>query len=176
LRTGLGESGKCAEAAGVSAMVADPVRVVIIDPSEAVGASLGRWLRSRPMIHCEGVTRSAAALQRMVHKHHPDVVVMEVDGKESSSLDAVRRLGHGPTQPPPRVLILTDRVDAEHVDAAVGAGAWGYVSKLDDIAEVESGVLALVRGEVYLSPRVRRWLRGAIGPQVPPAAPRGPLG
>src|SRR5262249_30418913 len=86
----------------------------------------------------------------LVAQHHPDVVFMDLVMPELDGLEATAQLSV--SHPDVRILILSMNGDAESVLSAIRAGAAGYVVKGSSLAEVETALRVVARGEKYLSP------------------------
>jgi DNA-binding NarL/FixJ family response regulator len=58
--------------------------------------------------------------------------------------------------PNAKLLFLTQHESPDFVDAALRAGALGYVLKVDAGSELLEAAMAVIRGEQYISSRIRR--------------------
>lgn len=95
--------------------------------------------------------REAVSLAR---EHQPDIVVMDITMKELNGIEATARIRE--ECPAARVLILSMHSTEEFVTRAMKAGASGYLVKDSAPQELALAIAAVMRGEVYLSPRVSR--------------------
>ncbi|MDJ0521591.1 MAG: response regulator transcription factor [Planctomycetota bacterium] len=99
----------------------------------------------------------------------PDVAVIDIAMPEMSGLDALQRLAE--TAPRCRVIVLSMHEDPDVVAAAVDAGAAAFVAKSDVADGLFTAIRSVVRGESWISPR----LRPAVEAAPPAAAKRKPL-
>jgi DNA-binding NarL/FixJ family response regulator len=82
----------------------------------------------------------------------PDLVLMAVEMQRVSGVEATRAICE--TTPRCRVLILSNSSRSADTEAALGAGACGYLLKDDSPDEIVAGVRAAALGGSPLSPRV----------------------
>jgi len=90
----------------------------------------------------------------LVQQHLPNVVIMDISMPGLNGLDTTARIVRD--QPRTKVLILSMHTGEDYVLQALRAGATGYLLK--DAATVELGValIAVRRGETYLSPTISK--------------------
>lgn len=89
-----------------------------------------------------------------VHKHHPDVVVMDLRMQRVSGVEATRSVMALPD--PPGVIALTSFDSEDVILEAVHAGAHGCLAKDADPAEIITAIRSVAAGEGALSPRAAR--------------------
>ena len=103
-------------------------RIVVADTGTEFRKNLIRALSEEPDFQVVGETGDGAELMRIVQKHQPDALVMDMvltggmDGMDV--LDALSRL-----EERPRVLILSSYIKGNVVDAAAAKGADFFVIK-----------------------------------------------
>ena len=103
-------------------------RVVVADTGTEFRKNLTRALSEEPDFQVVGETGDGSELMRIVQKHRPDAVVMDMvltggmDGLDV--LDALSRLPERP-----RVLVLSSYIKGSVVDAAAAKGADFFVAK-----------------------------------------------
>jgi DNA-binding NarL/FixJ family response regulator len=107
--------------------------------------------------------REAVDLARALQ---PDLAVMDITMRGLNGIDATAQIRL--ESPATRVLILSMHSTEEFVTRAIKAGAHGYLVKDCAPEELKTAVQAVMRDEVYLSPRVSRHvvnslLQGAQG-------------
>jgi DNA-binding NarL/FixJ family response regulator len=107
--------------------------------------------------------REAVDLARALQ---PDLAVMDITMRGLNGIDATAQIRL--ESPATRVLILSMHSTEEFVTRAVKAGAHGYLVKDSAPEELKTAVQAVMRDEIYLSPRVSRHvvnslLQGAQG-------------
>jgi DNA-binding NarL/FixJ family response regulator len=95
--------------------------------------------------------REAVDLARALQ---PDLAVMDITMRGLNGIDATAQIRV--ESPATRVLILSMHSTEEFVTRAIKAGAHGYLVKDSAPEELKTAVQAVMRDEVYLSPRVSR--------------------
>jgi DNA-binding NarL/FixJ family response regulator len=133
------------------------LRVVIADDQGLVRAGFQRILNSEEDI--EVVAEAADGLQAIneVHRHDPDVVVMDIRMPHLDGLEATRRLLREERHRT-RVLILTTFDLDEYVYQALYAGASGFLLKDAPPEELVTAVRVVAAGDALLAPSVTRKL------------------
>ena len=98
---------------------------------------------------CNG--RDAVALAK---QHKPDLVVMDISMQELNGIEATTQIMA--EVPATKVLILSMHTTEDFVRRAIKAGAAGYLVKDSAPLDLKMAIAAVLRGEIYLSPRVSR--------------------
>jgi DNA-binding NarL/FixJ family response regulator len=79
----------------------------------------------------------------------PDILVLDISMPVVNGIEAACRLRGNASQI--RIIFLTVHADPEFVEAALAAGALGYVLKAFVAAELVPAVWAAVHGEIFIS-------------------------
>lgn len=95
----------------------------------------------------------AAAQTGTVNPLMPDVVLMDIDMPGVDTFSMVERLAAD--VPTVRTLMFSGHVNRAFIDRAFDCGAWGYLSKNNDVARVIEGIRQAARGEIALSKEVQ---------------------
>ncbi|MCW2498945.1 MAG: response regulator transcription factor [Frankiales bacterium] len=111
---------------------------------------------------------SAALLRR------PDVVILELEGERENKLELVR--GLRAALPETAVLVISDAPSAALLSAVMAAGAAGFLSLDEGIADVVSAVCSAAEGQVVLSGHRLASLVRQLARHAPPVQPSGPGG
>lgn len=130
------------------------IRIVLADDHALVRAGICTLCES-----LDGVTVVAEAADgnqalEMVRAHHPDLVLMDIAMKRLNGLEATVRIKR--EFPQVCVIILSMHAAEDYVQQALKAGAAGYLLKDAAVPELETAITVVMRGEVYLSPRISR--------------------
>lgn len=144
---------------GATVLVADDQPIM----AEALSQSLGRWYR------VVGVVTALDLLDAEIELRSPDVVLLDLAFGKTSALDLLPRLVH--RYPKTRFVVLTAHAEAVLADAALRAGALGFVIKHSASSELKVAIDEALAGRTYLTPMMQS--RGAGG--VSPLAERVPF-
>lgn len=144
------------------------IRVVVADDHAVVRSGLSGLIGSTADLEVVGVARDGSEAVALVRAHRPDVAVMDLqmpvlDGVEATRAVVAEQLGT-------EVLVLTSFSDHARIDAAIGAGAVGYLLKDAEPEVLLDGIRAVARGESPLDPRAARRLLARAAGAAPSAA------
>lgn len=151
-----------------------PIRVFLVDDHGVVRRGMRAYLEMLEDIDVVGeASNGEAAVEELGRLagagQPPDVVMMDLlmPGMDGITATGLIRERHPETE----VVALTSFVAQDKVQAALAAGASGYVLKDADADEVASAIRAAHRGEVHLAPAAARELTKALRLPAPdPAA------
>ncbi|HYW76356.1 MAG TPA: response regulator [Gammaproteobacteria bacterium] len=128
--------------------MSEPIRVLIADDHRLVRAGLSELLRDQPGIEVVGEAEDGEAVLELTPRLQPNVILMDVQMPRLGGIEATRRLNA--TQPEARVIAIS-ALDADPVPARImEAGAWGFLGKSAEPAEVIAAVRRVADGERYV--------------------------
>ncbi|HEY4604445.1 MAG TPA: response regulator transcription factor [Blastococcus sp.] len=136
-----------------------PVRVFLVDDHEIVRRGVAEVLEDDPGITVAGEAGSAAEALARVPAVRPDVAVIDVRLPDGDGADLCR--GLRARMPALRCLVLTSYSEQEALDAAVRAGASGFLLKQVRGPALVTAVRIIAAG-------------GTLFDEVAPAVSRGP--
>jgi DNA-binding NarL/FixJ family response regulator len=154
---------------------ADPtIRVLVVDDHEVVRRGLTGFLDGEPDLEIVGEAGGGAEALDLLARldsggQRPDVVVMDLQMAPLDGIESTRRIRarYGDVE----VVVLTSFADEQRVQAALEAGASGYLLKEANADEVAAAVRAAHRGDLQLDPAVaRRLMRSLTAAAENPAA------
>ena len=140
------------------------IRVVIADDHSIVRRGLRELLEAEGGFEIVAEAGDIAGAQRYVRGHHPDVLVLDLNMPEGSSLQAVPALRA--ECPDTQIVVLTMQNEPAYARQALSAGVLGYVLKDAADAELVEAVRRAAAGDSYLNPRLGARL--ASEPSGPP--------
>lgn len=152
----------------------EAIRVVVVDDHDLFRVGLASMLSSYPDIAVVGQASGGVMGVRLADELRPDVVLMDLRMPDLDGHEAMREiLAHRPLT---RVLAFTVLAGDADVDAAVQAGACGFLAKDAPIEEVVAAVRASARGAAWLSPRAAELVLGRLRrAEIDPSSNHGPL-
>lgn len=141
-----------------SSTVAQPVRVLLVDDDPMVCRGLELMFGSADDLVVVGSVHDGDEVIEAVHRHRPDVVLMDVRMSRQDGIVTTAALtgsagGAGAVPTAPRVIILTTFDHHDVLLRALHAGAAGYLLKTADPHEILQAVRAVASGEGALSAR-----------------------
>jgi DNA-binding NarL/FixJ family response regulator len=150
-------------------MTPDPraIRVVIADDHAVVRVGLHALIANEPDMAVVGEAADGAGAVAQVRALRPDVLLLDLVMPGMQGVQVIEELAA--TAPEVRVLVLTMFDDDEHVFAALGAGACGYLLKESALTELTRGIRDVAAGKLALHPAVARRIlqRYAQPPRAP---------
>jgi two-component system response regulator NreC len=143
------------------------IRVVIADDHSVVRRGLRRVLETEGGFEVVAEAGDIDGARRYVRGHHPDVLVLDLNMPEGSSLDAVPDIRA--ECPDTQIVVLTMQNEPAYARQALSAGVLGYVLKDAADAELVEAVRRASVGDSYLNPR----LGAKVAAEPPPGPPDG---
>lgn len=133
-----------------------PIRLVIVDDHPVMRAGIRAFLAAAPEIQIVGEAESADDAIVQVERIRPHIVLIDVSMPGSPVTQAIAHWRKA--MPDLRTVVLSAHGDQEHIYAMLNAGALGYILKDEHPRDIIAGVLAVARGEAWLSGLVRQKL------------------
>lgn len=130
-----------------------PITIVLADDHAVVRSGLRMLLEAEPDFGVVGEAGDVETARRTVQATKPAVLVLDLNMPgEPSSLDAIKSIAS--VSPGTRVVVLTMHEEPEFAQAALRAGALGYVQKAAADSELVEAVRRAAAGERYVNPRL----------------------
>lgn len=128
------------------------IRVLVADDHPIVREGLAALLGSLPGFTVVAQAADGRGAVREAVLTKPDVAVLDLEMPELDGIAATRQLQQ--VAPAVAVLVLTMHDRADHVLAAMRAGARGYVVKGAEQEEIARAIRAVAAGEAIFGPAV----------------------
>jgi DNA-binding NarL/FixJ family response regulator len=128
------------------------IRVLIADDHAVLRAGLKLLIGAEPDMEVVGEAGDGPETVRRAHASAPDVVLLDLSmpgGRATQTIEALVRRAPSPASPP-HVLVLTMHDDAASMQAALLAGASGYVVKKAADIELLTAIRAVHRGRTFV--------------------------
>jgi two-component system, NarL family, nitrate/nitrite response regulator NarL len=137
-----------------------PLRIVLADDHALLVEALSLILE--PLGRVVATASDGRALVEAVRQHNPDLVITDLSMPEASGFQALREIGQLPDPPP--VVVLTVHADQGTLEAALNAGASGYVVKSAASTELLKAARLVMQGKTYIPGHLKavRTQRGAV--------------
>lgn len=141
------------EAATATAGKSGPIRVLLVDDHPLFRAGVSQRLCEQdPTVEVVGEAGSSQQAQEMVARLAPDVVLMDIAMRGENGIEATRAIKR--SAPGTAVIILSLHDEEQYIQAAVEAGAAGYLLKTVQGAELMAAVRRAQKGDWVSSPEV----------------------
>lgn len=130
------------------------VRVLIADDHEIVRRGVRSLLETHPSLEVCGEAVDGQDAVDAAKQLNPDVVVLDISMPHLNGLDAARLIHEA--VPNTEILVLSQHDSSEVVNAALEAGARGYVVKSDVSRDLLGAVEAVMQHKIAFSSTVKR--------------------
>lgn len=131
------------------------IRVLVVDDHPLFRAGIRERLEAADdCIVVVGEAEDGAQALGLVGALRPHVVLIDISMPGMNGIDATRQI-HA-DHPDVRIVILSVHDDAQYVQAALDAGASGYLLKTIEASELRGFIVGVARGDSALSPSIAR--------------------
>jgi len=141
------------------------IRVLVADDDHLLRLGVSTAIGTQPDIEIVAEAENGIVAVARARELSPDVVLMDIRMPEMDGVEATRRIVSSGLSS--KVLVMTTFDDDEYLQAALLAGARGFLLKNAHPSELINGIRAVANGDAVLAPRVTRRLIGAIVAPVP---------
>ena len=122
-------------------------RLLLADDHELMLAGITQILA--PEFDIVGVARDGRELVAEAKRLRPDIVVVDVGMPELNGIEAARQIMAA--LPDTRIVVLTQQLSGNHIQAAFRAGARGYVAKQAAATELREAIHAVLLDRYYVT-------------------------
>jgi DNA-binding NarL/FixJ family response regulator len=149
------------------------IRVLVVDDHDLFRTGLASLLGMQPDIEVVAQASGGRMGVRLANELGPDVVLMDLRMPDVEGPAATREILD--LRPDTRVLVLTVASDDRDVEAALEAGACGFMAKDTPVDGVAIAVRAAAQGVAWLSPRAAQVVLGRVRERAAAPEPAGGL-
>jgi DNA-binding NarL/FixJ family response regulator len=132
----------------------DKIKILLVDDHTIVRKGLRSILEKESRIKIVGESEDGREAIKNAEALQPDIVLMDIAMPDLNGLEATRQLKKRYSEM--KIIILSMHSNEEYVLQALQAGAAGYLIKKAAPAELISAILAVYRGDSFLSPSISR--------------------
>jgi len=133
------------------------IRVMCVDDNDFVAEAIRRKLAMDRAFAWAGWLPEAQDMVEKVKESKADVVLLDIDMPGKNSFEALTELAAA--CPDTRVIMLSGYVRTDYIHRAVEAGAWGYVSKNENVETILSAIQQVARGAFVMGSEVEAELK-----------------
>lgn len=141
-------------------------RIAIVEDSKVIRESLMEFVQGDPECECVCACATGEEALRVIPKHQPDIVLMDIQLPKLSGIDCTAQLKQ--LMPTLHIIMVTVYEDTERIFKALRAGACGYLLKRCTPEELLSAVREVREGGAPMSREIARKVIGSF--QEPLAA------
>jgi two-component system, NarL family, response regulator LiaR len=128
------------------------IRVAVVDDHEMVRRGIISYLATETGIEVIGEAGSGNEAVKLVLKERPEIVLMDLLMENGNGIEATREILK--SYPECKVIIITSFYDDEQVFPAIEAGAFSYMLKTANAAEVVNAIKKAAQGEPVIESKV----------------------
>lgn len=140
--------------------VSRPIRVFCVDDNRLLTEALRSRISIHPDLEWAGASHGGSSISEILRRAKPDVVLMDIDMPGVDTFVAVESLAR--EAPGVRAVMFSGYVLPHFITRAIDCGAWGYLSKNDDVVNLISAIRRVGQGEIAFSRDVEIVYRRAI--------------
>jgi DNA-binding NarL/FixJ family response regulator len=127
-------------------------RVVLVEDHPLFRDQLAQLINREPGMSVCGEADNIHAALELIESRRPDVAIVDLTLKGPSGLELIKNLKAREIDIP--VLVLSMHDQALYAERVLKSGARGYITKNEASKEVMTALHAVLRGEIYLPPRI----------------------
>lgn len=128
------------------------IRVAVVDDHEMVRKGIISYLATEAGIKVIGEAESGNEAVKLVLNERPEIVLMDLLMENGNGIEATREILK--TYPGCKIIIITSYYDDEQVFPAIEAGAFSYMLKTANAAEVVNAIKKAAQGEPVIESKV----------------------
>lgn len=148
--------------------------IMLADDHQLMRKGLRAMLEEQEGLRVVAEAENGRAAVRLARELKPDLVIMDVTMPDLNGIDATRQIRGD--EPNTKVIALSMHPERQFVLEMLGASATGYLLKDSPLDELLAAIDTVMRGEVFLSPKVTGVLVDqCVGGQAEPNAFCGTL-
>lgn len=126
------------------------IRIVIAEDQQMMLGALGSLLNLEEDMEVVGKANNGNEAISLVHKHQPDICIMDIEMPEKSGLDAAEELKGSNC----KVIILTTFARSGYFQRAIKAGVKGYLLKDSPSDELANTIRSVMAGKRTYAPEL----------------------
>lgn len=124
----------------------DIIKVLCVDDNVDIVKLICMAISAEPDMQVVGELNTAEDLLQQVLQVQPDILLLDLTMPGVNVLNALAEISQQVHNT--RTIVFSGYDDQHHIDAAMAAGAWGYISKHVELDTLIDGIRQVARGEV----------------------------
>jgi DNA-binding NarL/FixJ family response regulator len=126
-------------------------RILLVDDHPLVREWLANLIHQQPDLTVCGETESAPTAASAIASAKPDLVIADINLKNSSGIELIKNLKE--LHPNIPVLVLSMHDESLYAERVFRAGAHGYVNKRETAQKMIEAIRRVLEGKLYVSER-----------------------
>lgn len=126
----------------------DPIRIFVVDDHKIFRLALRAWIATKPSLTIIGEASNGDEAVQKVLSLQPDIVLLDFEIQNDRGLEVLRRIKQKNAEID--ILILTSSEMRESMQAAIDAGAQGYLHKALSTQELYAAIMLVCSGKIYI--------------------------
>ena len=129
-------------------------KIAIVEDNKTIRESLTEFVQTDPGISCVCACSTAEEALRVIPKHQPNIVLMDIQLPNLSGIECCAQLKR--LLPSVQIIMVTVYEDTERIFKALRAGACGYLLKRCTPEELVSAIREVTQGGAPMSREIAR--------------------
>jgi DNA-binding NarL/FixJ family response regulator len=143
-------------------------KIAIVEDNKVIRESLTEFVQSDPEFRCVCVCATAEDALKILPKHQPDIVLMDIQLPNMSGIDCIAQLKQ--LMPSVQIMMVTVYEDTERIFKALRMGACGYLLKRCAPEELIAAIHEVRQGGAPMSREIARKVISSFQEPVTAAA------
>ncbi|TSB45778.1 response regulator transcription factor [Alkalicoccobacillus porphyridii] len=128
------------------------IKVLLIDDHEMVRMGLSAYLSTQPDIEVIGEAGDGKSGTAHALEHDVDVILMDLVMENMNGIEATKAIMK--KKPDSKIIVLTSFIDDDMVYPVIEAGAFSYLLKTSQAADIAKAIRAAANGEPVVESKV----------------------
>ncbi|WP_041495077.1 response regulator [Nonlabens marinus] len=130
------------------------MNILIADHHPVFRRGLKCMLKGDKNFNFKGKVEDGRFLINEIQKHHPDIIILEIDLPNSNGVGTLRQIrSHFPEV---KILVVSCHPEEIYAISAVKAGANGFIAKTRTVKEIKSALFTICKGDNFLSDNIKK--------------------
>lgn len=143
-------------------------KIAIVEDNKVIRESLTEFVQADPEFRCVCVCATAEDALKILPKHQPDIVLMDIQLPNMSGIDCIAQLKQ--LLPSVQIMMVTVYEDTERIFKALRMGACGYLLKRCAPEELIAAIHEVRQGGAPMSREIARKVISSFQEPVTAAA------
>lgn len=135
-------------------------RIVIVDDHPIIRQGFAQLINQEEDLAVIGEAEDAPGAVELIEETKPDLALVDLSLKNSNGIELIKDLGK--IQPELKVLVISLHDESVYAERALRAGARGFIMKAEATESVMTAIRMVLRGEIYLSEKMRNHLLSSM--------------